>query len=108
MRGPVMATIKKQEAINRLAQAVKAAHADDLVEIHNELFPEAPVREEKADADPSAVVDKIVAHIASGLEVEEVLDLWNVIFPMHCRVWFDEDEGLMHYEEKIERVGQVD
>jgi hypothetical protein len=101
-----MATITKQQAVDRLTAAVKEAHPDDLVEIHNELFPEKPTTEDEAKADSSALVKKIVAHIGNGLEVQEILDLWNVIFPKHRRVWFDEDDGMIHYDEKSEPVGQ--
>ena len=103
-----MATITKQQAVDRLTQAVRKAHPDDLVEIHNELFPEVPTTEDEAKVAPAALVQKIVAHIDNGLEVQEILDLWNVIFPKHRRVWFDEDDGMIHYDEKIEPVGQVD
>lgn len=103
-----MATIPRLEAIGRLTQAVEAAGVDDLVEIYNELFPEGPINGDNTSADRPALVNKIVAHIASGLEVEEIVDLWNVIFPAHRDVWFDEDEDLMHYDEKIEPVGQAD
>ena len=34
----------------------------------------------------------------NGLEAEEIPDLWNVIFPYHRSVWFDEEEGLLHYD----------
>ena len=94
--------------MDQLTQAVEEAHPDDLVEIHNELFPEEPTTEAVANEDRSALVEKIIAHIDSGLEVEEILDLWNVIFPKHRRVWFDEDDGMIHYDEKIEPVGQAD
>jgi hypothetical protein len=103
-----MATITKRQAVDRLTQAVKEAHPDDLVEIHNELFPEKPATEDEANEDPALLVVKIVAHIENGLEVQEILDLWNVIFPKHRRVWFDEDDGMIHYDEKIEPVGQAD
>ncbi len=103
-----MATIKEQQAVEQLTQAVRAAHPDDLVEIYNELFPEAPAAEDKAAENPAALVDKIIAHINVGLEVEEILDLWNVVFPEHRRVWFDEDACLIHYDENVERVGQSD
>jgi hypothetical protein len=103
-----MATITKRQAVDRISEAVKEAHPDDLVEIHNELFPEKPTTEEEVKADPSALIKTIVAHINSGLEVQEILDLWNVIFPKHRNVWFDEDEDLIHYDEKIEPVGQAD
>ena len=103
-----MATITKQQAVDRLTQAVKVAPHDDLVEIHNELFPEKPTTEDEAKQDPSALVKKIVAHIDLGLEVEEILDLRYVILPKHRRVWFDEEEGLFHYNEKLERVSQTE
>lgn len=103
-----MATITKRQAVDRLTQAVREAHPDDLVEIHNELFPEKPTTEQESKEDPPALDKKIVAHIDDGLEVEEILDLWHVIFPKHRRVWFDEDAGLLHYAEKIEPVSQAD
>ena len=103
-----METIPKQQAVNLLSQAVQEAHPDDLVEIYNELFPEDPTSEDEVNENPSALVQKIVAHIDSGLEVEEVLDLWNVMFPKHRKVWFDEEEGLIHYDEKSEPVGHAD
>jgi hypothetical protein len=34
--------------------------------------------------------------------------VWHVIFPKHRRVWFDEDESLLHYTEKFEQVGQTE
>ena len=103
-----MATIKKKQAEDRLAEAVKGTNLDDLVEIYNEVFPEGPITEDQANGDQPARVEKIVAHIDSGLEVEEILDLWNVIFPTHREVWFEEDKELIHYDEKIEPVGQTD
>jgi len=103
-----MATIAKQQAVDRLTQTVKKAHPDDLVAIYNELFPEEPTTEDQANENPSALVNRIVAHIDNGLEVEEILDLRNVIFPMHRRVWFDEEDGLIHYDEKIEPVGRAE
>jgi hypothetical protein len=103
-----MATITKRQAVERLIQGVREAHPDDLVEIHNDLFPEKPTTEEEAKADPCALVKKIVAHIDSGLEVEEILDLRYVILPRYRRVWFDEEEDLIHYDEEIAPVGQAE
>jgi antitoxin component of MazEF toxin-antitoxin module len=103
-----MATITKHQAVHRLTEAVRKASTDDLVEIYNELFPEKPITEDEAKEDPSTLVQKIVAHIDRGLEVEEILDLRYVILPKHRRVWFDEEEGLIHYDEEIEPVGQAD
>jgi len=49
-----MATITKQQAVDRLTQAVREAHSDDLVEIHNELFPQQAITEHEARGDPSS------------------------------------------------------
>ena len=103
-----MPAVTKRQAVKALTDEIQKARADDLVEIHNELFPEKPITEDEAKEDPSALVKKIVAHIDRGLEVEEILDLWHVVFPKHRRVWFDEDDGMIHYDEKIEPVGQAD
>ena len=102
-----MATIKKQEAVERLAKSVKAARIDDLIEIYNELFPETPIDESDAEATSFVLVDRICRHFANGLEVEEILDLWHVVFPGHRGVWFDEDEDSMHFDEKGEPVGAL-
>jgi hypothetical protein len=102
-----MATITRQQAVDRLARAVKIARADDLAEIHNELFPEQPVTEAEAKANLAAVLKKVETHIDNGLELEEILDLWNVVFPAHRRVWFDDDE-VLHYDEIVERAAHAE
>src|SRR5260370_1343412 len=63
----IMAAITKQEAVDRLTRAVATASPDDLVEIYNELFPEEPTTENEATENPSPLVEKILAHIDSGL-----------------------------------------
>lgn len=97
-----MPEITKQQAVELLTKAVEEARPDDLAEIHNELFPAHPVTEDKAAAASSSLVQKIVTHMANGLEVEELVDLWNVVFPHHRRVWFDEGQELIHYDEEQE------
>lgn len=103
-----MATISKEQAVHWLTQATKDAQPDDLVEIYNELFPQQPTTYDKATANPSAIVDKVIAHIHKGLEVQEILDLWNVIFPKYRKVWFDDEADVIHYNEKTEPISQVD
>ena len=103
-----MATVPKKQAVEQLRQAVGVAGADDLVEIYNELFPEKPTNLSEVERNPSTFVKRILAHIDSGLEVQEILDLWNVIYPKHRRVWFDEDDGRMHYDEKVGPVEYAD
>lgn len=103
-----MPTIAKQDAIKQLTQAVEVATPDDLVEIYNELFPQHPSTEEEAAKDSRALVNVIVEHIDDGLEIQEILDLWNVIYPRHRSVWFDEEENRVHYDENNEPAHQAD
>lgn len=99
-----MAAIAKKKAVEALVTEVEKAHADDLVEIHNELFPSEPTTEAEVGHDLAALRTKILEHIKRGLEIEEILDLWNVIFPAHRDLWFDEEKKRLHYEEKAEAV----
>jgi len=102
-----MATITKQQAVDRLAQAIEKSNADDIVETYKEVFPAVPVADVKAKA-PPALLQEIMAHVGAGLYVEEILDLWRVVFPWSRRVWFDEEEGLLHLEEESEWVSQAE
>lgn len=103
-----MATMTKGQAVDRLTHAIKKGNSYDLVEIYNELFPEKPTTEDEAIADPSGILNKVIAHIELGLEDQEVLDLLHVVFPLYREVWFDEEEGLVHYTEKLDRVYYAD
>jgi hypothetical protein len=93
-----MATITTDRAAEMLNEAVQKAQPDDLAEIYNELFPESPTTEEKAIAGPQVLLAKITKHIQRGLEIEEILDLWNVVFPEHHGIRLEED-GRLQYNE---------
>src|SRR5262245_6413822 len=88
------------EVTQRFIEAAQQASPDDLVAIHNELFPRTRTTEAESTANPQPVRDRILGHIGNGLEIEEVLDLWRVVFPRQRPVWFDEEDGLLHYEER--------
>ena len=94
-----MSTISVDDATKKLTQAVEGMHADDLVQVYNELFPDEPASEEEAYEDVIPLVEQIVDHITRGLEPEEVVDLWNVVFPKDREVYFNEEDDLMHFAE---------
>jgi hypothetical protein len=94
-----MPAISKDEAAEKLAKGVEKARPIDLAEIYSELFPERP-------SPPSPVAGDIARHIRSGLEAEEIVDLWNVVFPEDRNVWYDEEARAIHYNEEM--VGYVD
>jgi hypothetical protein len=103
-----MPAVTRDRAVELLTEAVKSAHADDLVEIHYELFPEQPISQEEAGRSRPGVVDQILDHIHNGLEPEEIVDLWNVVFPDHWGVSFDEEDGLLHYNQEQRAFTQTD
>ncbi|MGH7192491.1 MAG: hypothetical protein ACREJM_03035 [Candidatus Saccharimonadales bacterium] len=62
------------------------------MEFYAELFPERP-----AAAHPSAA--DLARHIRSGLDAEEIVDLWNVVFPADLNVWYNEVDDEIRYNE---------
>ena len=94
-----MPAISKAEAVDKLATAVEKAKPDELEEIFSELFP--------TRTRPAAIVlGDIIKHIKVGLEPEEIVDLWNVVFPDDHNVWYNEEDELIRYNE--EAFGYVD
>lgn len=94
-----MPALSMAEAAEKLAKGVEKAKPTNLAEIHSELFPEEP-------RPASPVASEIVNHIREGLEAEEIVDLWNVVFPEDRHVWYDEEAKEIHYNEEL--VGYVD
>jgi hypothetical protein len=88
---PVLST---NEAAERLARGVEQAKASTLGEIYSELFPD------QASSTPPKACD-IARHIRGGLEAEEIVDLWNVVFPEDRNVRYDEETKEIRYNEEL-------
>jgi hypothetical protein len=89
-----MPALSKAEAAEKLAQGVERARPNELAEIYSELFPE-----ESSLPTPSA--SEIARHIRSGLAAEEIVDLWNVVFPRDRNVRYDEETQAIRYNEEM-------
>jgi hypothetical protein len=89
-----MPALSASEAVERLAKSVEKTKPTALAEIYAELFPEKPVA-----APPSAL--GLAQYIRNGLKAEEIVDLWNVVFPADRNVWYDEEENKIHYNEEV-------
>ncbi len=89
-----MPALSRAKAAEKLARGVERAKASDLPEIYSELFPERP-----SPAPP--VASEIAKQIRSGLEAEEIVDLWNVVFPEDRNVWYDEEAKAIHFNEEM-------
>jgi len=88
-----MPEVTLSAATERLASKVEADELDYLDQIYLEIFPETTV--------PSPLLAGDVARIIrAGLEPEELVDLWNVVFPDHHHVWYNEETDLIYYNEE--------
>ncbi len=94
-----MPAIPTHEAVERLARVVETAKPTNLREIYAELFPEKPV------SNPLVAGD-IARHIRGDLAAEEIVDLWNVVFPEDHNVRYDEETEAIRFNEEL--VGYVD
>jgi hypothetical protein len=95
----------KEKALELLTNEVQEKlGADELLEVYNEIFPDDPYTEEEVHEDSWPLVGQLVDHINSGLEIDEVMDLWGLIFPKHRNVWYDDEEERIHYNEEAETV----
>ena len=95
-----MPVIRKNEAIEKLARAVEGASSDSLVEIYTELFPEK-IAPDTTGMERTAVAIQLGEYIRNGLEPEEIVDLWNVVFPEDRNVWYEEESSTIRYNEEM-------
>jgi hypothetical protein len=102
---PAMPTLAKREAIEKLAQAVQGMSRDDLLDFHNEL-PEKPELEIDSKNGLATIRKKIANYLSRGLEVEEILDLWNVAFPEAWNVSYVDETDTIHYLQEPESIRQ--
>lgn len=93
-----MPTIPTAEAAEKLAKNVEQARPHILTEIYNELFP-------RETMPASTTASGLAEYIRNGLEPEEIVDLWNVVFPRDRRVRYDEEDKAIHYNEYMFRHG---
>jgi hypothetical protein len=106
--GPVMATIAREKAVGMLKQAIEQFQADDLREVYNELFPEKPISEEETGRDAPQVEKRVLQHMNNGLEIQEILDLWRVVFPRDRNVFYDDDTATIHTNEESNPLQYAD
>ena len=96
-----MPKLSTSEAVERLVEGVEVAKPSTLAEVYAELFPEKPPA-----APPS--VGELVGLVRGGLAAEEIIDLWNVVFPADRNVWFDEEDEKIHFNEEVVGYAEAD
>ncbi len=103
-----MSKISVSVAVQRLSTEIAKFSWDDVIETHNELFPFEPLSVDGESKDVEEVRRKITRRIAEGLEAEEIIDLWNVVFPSDRNVWFDEENECVRFNEEPQQVESSD
>src|SRR5262245_5697388 len=100
-----MPVVTRDQALELLTNEVEEKlGADELLEVYNEVFADDPYTEEEAYEDVTPLVEQLVEHMNGGLEIDEVMDLWGLIFPKHRKVWYDDEEERIHSNEEPEAV----
>jgi hypothetical protein len=103
-----MPSVPRKEAVNRLIEAVSRMSPDDLIDFHNEVFPKEPMSDPDPGANLSTVRHKVLEYLRRGIEVEEILDLWNVAFPESSNVAYDDESDSIGYKTESEVVRHAD
>ena len=101
-----MPTLAKRDAVEKLIQTARGMGRDDLLDFHNELFPEDQLGELDQQNSCTAVRQEVLDYLARGLEVEEILDLWNVAFPEAWNVSYDDETETLQYLVEPEAIRQ--
>jgi len=98
-----MPEVSRDEAIDLLAKAIANGFAvDELLEIHDDLFPDNPYPEGNARKDPLPLIKQLTEYVHSGLAIDELVALWNLVFTHHRDVWYNEEEDSIHYSDEAE------
>jgi hypothetical protein len=103
-----MPEVAPGDAVRTLIEKVGAMDLDDLRDAHNELFPEAPIPPFEPGSEEASVRRKVLEYLASGVVLEEILDLWSIVFPEAWNVYYDEETGTIHYLVEPEALQQAD
>ncbi|HQZ68145.1 MAG TPA: hypothetical protein PLY87_23805 [Planctomycetaceae bacterium] len=103
-----MSEIAVNVAVQRLSKKIEEFSWDDIIESHNELFPFQALSVEEEPKEIELVRKKVMDRIENGLEAEEVVDLWNVVFPSDRNVWYDEENECVRFNEEPQQVESSD
>jgi hypothetical protein len=103
-----MPEVTPAEAVRTLTERVRAMDLDDLRDAHNELFPETPIPPIDPSRQGADIRRKVLAYLAGGVAVEEILDLWSAVFPEASNVNYDEETGMIEYLLEPKAIQQAD
>ncbi len=98
-----MPAVTREQALKQMSKQLENFDPTELVEVHNEVFPDDPATEEQARANPGLLVKRLSDHISSR-EIDEFVERWHLVFTKYRNVWYNEEEDLIYYTEGVEAV----
>ena len=98
-----MPAVTREQALKQMSKQLENFDPTELVEVHNEVFPDDPATEEQARANPGLLVKRLIDHISSR-EIDEFVERWHLVFTKYRNVWYNEEEDLIYYTEGVEAV----
>ena len=94
-----MPVISKEVAVERMSRQVEKYDPLELLEVHNELFPNEQRTEAETRQDPTPLVKRVVDYIRRS-EIGKPRISVGFIFPVRYRnIWYEEEEDGIHYDE---------
>ncbi len=96
-----MPAITREQALDMLPAALERFDTLELLEVYNEVFPDAPATEEQARTDPRRLVQRLLDHIRSS-EITGFVSLWHLVFIKYRNVWYNEEDELIYYNDGTE------
>ena len=103
-----MPAISARDAIQRLAREVEDMRPSDLREFYFELFPAEERSAMAPKGEGAADRSKILQKFREGLEIEEIVDLWNVAYPADREVHYDDEAGMIRYSDEPKPLAYAD
>lgn len=103
-----MVEVARDQAVQKLVQEVPSLRPDDLAEVFNELFPTQPTTEQEAKKNRTRLLDRVTEHIRRGLQAEEIVALWPLVFPTHWNVVYNDETNSIEYREEAEPAEYAD
>jgi hypothetical protein len=97
-----MPAVSKNEAMALLTEEIERLPADEVLEIHNELFPQRAFTVAQAQGKEALLVQQVIDHIKSRQGIDEITALWGLVFTTHRNIHYDDEDDRIHYNEDLE------
>lgn len=95
-----MPVISKEQAVERMTGQVEQFAPDELLEVYNELFPKERRTGAEVNGNLAPLVKRLVGYINDEQPIDELIDLWRLIFTTRYRnVGYDEETEGIAYDE---------